>query len=291
MNKLFLKNKHFSHFSGPTKSLKNPFITGPTGLKNSSKYTFITGSVGPTGPTGPTGPVGPITSNNILDNYKKNSFILKGNNGFNFIADLENINANNIPSPYISFNTVNPTDNFTSSLELNDGLSKIGFHMDQSENGDDHSTYLSVKENNNESILDSTSLKFKDHTDKNSSIYNKDGVIITNNNNSVVLKVDSLTFTDSKSNTASISQLNNQIVFNNTSHIDSGNKIIDNNLTTSTILFTSPYPDNYIPNVFLQQYNNNNIKPQTLLVTNITNINFTWRSENENVGTIMWLAF
>jgi hypothetical protein len=167
--------------------------------------------------------------------------------------------------------------------------------MDQSDNGTERSTYLSIQDNdgniNNKCLLDSTSLIFK----KNDLIVGKysasDVILNDDKNNSVKLSSNSLVFKDEYLNTASISQANNQIVFNGKSHIDTGKQIIDNTINTSTIYFTSPYPSNYIPQVFLQQFNTTIITPQILLVTNITNINFTWKSSLPDVGSVMWIAF
>jgi hypothetical protein len=283
MNKFLFKNKNTNIGSS------QPKITQPT---KSHKITQPTSSLKIKQPINNIVFVPETeTQNNLPNNYKKNSFNLSNGNGFNFIADLENMNSLNIHSPYVSFNTVNPTGTFNSSLQLNNKLSSIGFYMNQSNNGNSHSTFLSVKEkNSDESTLDSACLTFKNKNGINS-IYGKDGIIINNNNNSINLTGKSITFKDSNSNIASISQLNNQIVFNETAHIDTGNQMIDESLITSIISFSTPYPNNYIPQVFLQQYNNNIITPQNLLVTNVTNINFTWKSETNNVGTIMWLAF
>lgn len=309
MNKFLLKNKNRQATIEPVVSTKigqpiNTVRSGPnrTLRINQSKNSMSVGSNKTLKINQPKNTIDTSVSpdistskltTNLSENYKKNSFNLNNSNGFNFIADLENISSSNIHSPYVSFNTVNPTGTFNSSLELNNKLSSIGFYMNQSNNGNNHSTFFSVKEKNNncdESTLDSACLTFKD---KNGiyGIYGKDGILINNNNTSINLTGNSITFKDSNSNIASISQLNNQIIFNGNAHIDTGSKNIDESYVTSIISFTTPYPNDYIPQVFLQQYNNNNITPQNLLVTNVTNINFTWKAEINNVGTIMWLAF
>jgi hypothetical protein len=146
-----------------------------------------------------------------------------------------------------------------------------------------NNTFLNIEDSNeikdNLINLNINSLLFK-NKQLTVSKYINNGIDLYN-----TLKLNYNTIIFNKNN---ISQSNNQIIFNNTSHLDSGMQVI-NDLSTLTISFKNPYPTNYTPTVILQQYNSLNIIP--LLVTNITNNNFTWYSENLITCTLSWIAF
>ena len=231
---------------------------------------------------GPTGFPGPIFD--LLENYKYNKLELN-NNKCNFNINLENNN------PHINLTTDKLINDYYSYIEMNNNKSihnnlftSIGLYMIQTDNSNRTDTFLHIedleKEDNYISILNTKKLSFDDNTN-NIINYNKSGINIKNKNK-LELTVNNLKF-----NTTCISHLNKQIVFNN-SHIDKGFIYIDS-INSSIISFTNMYPINYTPIVILRLLNTHTILP--LLVTNITNINFSWYSDKVFSGNISWIAY
>jgi hypothetical protein len=206
-------------------------------------------------------------------NCKSGNYNDKGFNLNNNLGTELNINLTN--PQFILYNKL--IDNYYSYIEMNNNIgnqgnlfTSIGLYMIN------NNVFLNIEDSNEikDSLikLNINSLLIKDNSLTNSKYTNTE----INLNNIISLNLNTISFTDEYSKT-NISQNNNQIIFNNVSHIDTGMEVI-NSLSTSTIFFTNSYPIKYKPTVILQQYNSLNFIP--LLVTKITNNNFTWYSEN-----------
>lgn len=214
------------------------------------------------------------------ENYKKNKLKLNHNNQSNFNIDLENIN------PSINLSIDDLITNFHSYIEVNNNkngnlFTSIGLYTIQTDNSNKPDTFLYIedanKDDNDISILNTKSLLFDNKID-----YCKNRILI-NNGYKLELTCNNIRFNDT-----TISQQNNQIIFNNRSHIDKGLVNI-NNINSSTISFLNTYPPGYSPIVILRLFNTTTIL--SLLVTNITNANFSWFSKENFYGSIVWIAF
>jgi hypothetical protein len=214
-----------------------------------------------------------------LKNYNKNKLKLKYNDKINFNINLENIN------PSINLSIDDSITEFYSYVEVNNNknsnlFTSIGLYTIQTDNSNKPDTFLYIedanKDDNDVSILNTKSISFDNKID-----YCKNRIII-NDDNKFELNYNNIKFNDTY-----ISQLNNQILFNK-SHIDKGHVKI-NNINSSIVSFINSYPHGYSPTVIIRLFNTTIISP--LLVTNITNNNFSWFSKEIISGSIVWIAF